>query len=83
MALLLSILTIVLYFTPVATLIRIQHWNDPKLARLKTQHFADPDNEEYANEYESYITKSESGHCIPARQVFPKEKDGEDKKSNN
>ncbi len=55
--LLLSILTMALYFTPTSTLIKIQHWDDAELARLKTQHFANPDNEEYAREYNKYIKR--------------------------
>ncbi len=58
--LVLLILSIVLFITPQSALISIQNWDDPELARLKTQHFAYPQNEDYTQQYKSYLMKRDS-----------------------
>jgi hypothetical protein len=55
----LMVLTTILYFTPASTLIKIQHWDDPELARIKIQYFAHPDNEEFKHQYYDYINRDQ------------------------
>jgi hypothetical protein len=52
-----SSLSILLLFTSTATLIKIQHHDDPEMARLKTQSFENPENEEYRKLYDDYRNK--------------------------
>ena len=35
----------------------MQHYDDAEFARLKIQHFANPGNAEFEQEYNSYIDK--------------------------
>ena len=53
-------LSYVFYFTPTASLIQLQHSDDPKLARLKIQHIAHPENEEYDLAYTHYMLQKDS-----------------------
>jgi hypothetical protein len=58
-----SILTAVslifLFILTTKTLVFLQYGQDPELARLKYQHFTNPDNQQYADELETYeITKA-------------------------
>lgn len=54
------VLAYLFYFTPTASLIQLQHSDDPELARLKIQHFAHPENEEYSLQYNAYMLKKDS-----------------------
>lgn len=56
----LTILTIIFYFIPTATLLKIQYWDDQELARLKTLHYTYPDNEEYKKQHDEYLLKRDS-----------------------
>jgi hypothetical protein len=47
-----------LYTTPLATQIRIQHWNDPELARLKTQSYTHPEDTLYRRELNEYLQRT-------------------------
>jgi hypothetical protein len=50
-------LALVLYFTPMSTLLHIQHWDDAQLAKLKYRSFSNPSNAEYRNELIEYQAK--------------------------
>ena len=54
------IMSLVFYFTSNATLIKIQHRNDPELARLKIQSYANPDNEAYSDSLDEYLRIADS-----------------------
>ena len=56
----LTTLTVLLYLTPTASLLKIQYWDDPELARLKTLHYTDPENEEYRRQHDEYMMKRDS-----------------------
>ena len=51
--------TILLYLTPVSTLVSIQYWDDPEMVRLSTLRFEYPDNDEYQRQYEEYMLEKE------------------------
>ncbi len=55
-----GVLVFVLYFTSSATLLRIQYWHDPELARLKALHYTYPDNKAYTHQHDAYIQKKDS-----------------------
>ena len=51
-----------LYVTPNATLIALQHRGDPEMIRLKTQSYEHPENKEYRKQLDEYQrTKRSSG----------------------
>lgn len=56
----LTVLTLLLYLTPTATLLNIQYRNDPEMARLKTLHYTEPYNEEYKRQHDEYMMKQDS-----------------------
>lgn len=56
----LTVLTISFYLIPTATLLKIQYWDDQELARLKTLHYTNPDNEEYKRLHDEYLQKRDS-----------------------
>lgn len=49
------------YLTPTATLLKIEYWDDPEFARITTLHYANPENEEYHEEYRKQLKKREFG----------------------
>lgn len=53
-SLILIVLAVVFFITPSSTLLKIQHWDEPELARLKALHYENPDNIEYENQYAIY-----------------------------
>lgn len=53
-------LAALLYLTPTATLVKLQYWNDPELARLKTLKYTNPGNEDYIRQHDEYIMKRDS-----------------------
>ncbi|QHT68051.1 hypothetical protein GXP67_16085 [Rhodocytophaga rosea] len=53
----LVILATGLYLIPLSTQIRIQHWDDPQLARLKYRSYSNPENEAYRQALVEYIDK--------------------------
>lgn len=48
------------YFTSNATLLAIQYRDDPEMARLKTLHYSNPENEEYRRQHDAYVKKQDS-----------------------
>lgn len=56
----LTTLTVLLYMTPTSTLLKMQYWDDPELARLKTLHYTHPENEEYRRQHDEYVMKRDS-----------------------
>jgi len=56
----LTALTIIFYLTSTSTLLKVQYWDDPELARLKTLHYTNPDNEEYKKQHDEYLSKRDS-----------------------
>lgn len=57
-------LCLIFYFTPNNTLIKIQHHNDPELARLKIQAYENPDNIEYDMALQNYYRQKDSLYMI-------------------
>ncbi len=55
----LTVLAALFCFTSTSTLIKIQCWDDPEMARLKTQYFTNPENEEYERQYDEYMFKKD------------------------
>ncbi|MBL0072424.1 MAG: hypothetical protein IPP34_11710 [Bacteroidetes bacterium] len=55
-----TVVTIMVSLVPSETLIKIQYSDDPELARLKTLHYLNPDNEEYRKAHDEYILEHES-----------------------
>ena len=51
---------LLIYLTPMATLINIQYGKDPELARLKTLSYSNPNNDVYAKQLEDYEAKKDS-----------------------
>jgi hypothetical protein len=51
-------LALVLYFTPMSTLLNVQHWDDAQLAKLKYRSFSNPGNVAYRKELIEYQSKS-------------------------
>lgn len=49
------LLSFVLFNTSMETLINIQHADDPEMARLKLQHYQDPGNDLYRQQYDAYM----------------------------
>ncbi|MBX9850454.1 MAG: hypothetical protein K2X86_01710 [Cytophagaceae bacterium] len=60
-SILISFFTVLLLLTPVSTLVKIQHRDDPEMVRLKIRSFENPQNEEYRKEYRDYVQKKERG----------------------
>ena len=58
----LTVLSLSLYLIPTETLLKVQYRNDPEMARLKTLHYADPNNEEYKQQLDAYMMKQDSLH---------------------
>lgn len=56
----LTALTLVFCFTPTRTLLKVQYWDDPELAKLKISYFANPDNMEHKKQLDEYILKRDS-----------------------
>ena len=56
----LTCLTIIFYLTSTSTLLKIQYWNDPELARLKTLHYTDPTNQEYKKQHDDYLSRRDT-----------------------
>jgi hypothetical protein len=56
----LAALAILFYATPTATLLKIQHRDNPELARLKTLSYENRDNEEYRKQLKDYLAKQDS-----------------------
>ncbi|MBL0262286.1 MAG: hypothetical protein IPQ05_00135 [Leptospiraceae bacterium] len=56
----LTALTIIFYLTPTSTILKVQYWDDPELARLKTLHYTNPDNEEYKKQHDEYLSKRDT-----------------------
>lgn len=50
-----GLLCLVLYFTPNSTLLALQHWDNPELARLKAKAYDNPDNQQYKLELQEYL----------------------------
>ena len=60
-AFILTALSLCLYFTPTATLIKIQYRDDPELAKLKTYRFVEnPTKEDYEKRLADYNQKKDS-----------------------
>jgi len=55
-----ALLCVTFFLTPTSVLLKIQHRNDPELARLKTQLFSDNTNIEYKKQLDDYIRKQDS-----------------------
>jgi hypothetical protein len=53
-----------LYTVPKNTIIKIQHHNDPELARLKIQAFENPDNLEFDNALQNHYRQRDSLYMI-------------------
>ena len=56
----LTILVVTLYLTPITALIQIRNRHNPELAKLKIQHFTNPENEEYKKQLDDYVKKQDS-----------------------
>jgi hypothetical protein len=57
----LTVLVFVFYFIPTPALIKILCWGNPELARIKTLYITNPDNEEYARQYQDYMERNNPG----------------------
>lgn len=55
----LAVLALTFYLIPSETLIKINYWDDPELARLKTLHYTNPENEEYKKQHDEYVMERE------------------------
>lgn len=55
---------VVLYFTPISTIIAFQHRGDNEMIRLKTQSYEHPENKEYRKELEEYWNSKHSNDTI-------------------
>jgi len=51
-----------LYITPLSTLVKIQHRENPELARLKIRLYSDPFNEQYKADLHNYLVQHDSLH---------------------
>ena len=58
------VLSLLLYTVPKNTIIKIQHHNDPELARLKIQAFENPDNLEFDNALQNHYRQRDSLYMI-------------------
>lgn len=58
------ILSIVFYTVPKSTIIKIQHHNDPELAKLKIQAYENPDNIEYDIALQNYYRQRDSLYMV-------------------
>jgi hypothetical protein len=58
------VLCLIFYFTPNNTLIKIQHHNNPELARLKIQAYENPDNIEFDIALQNYYRQRDSLYMI-------------------
>jgi hypothetical protein len=56
----LTCLAIIFYLTSTSTLLKIQYWDDPELARLKTLHYTDPINQEYKKQHDDYLSRRDT-----------------------
>ncbi|MDP1727265.1 MAG: hypothetical protein Q8M15_10820 [Bacteroidota bacterium] len=64
----LTALAFLFYLTPTSTLLEIQYFRDPELARLKTLHYTYPDNYEYKKQHDDYISKRDSMYIYLNKQ---------------
>lgn len=53
----LAALSLLLLLTPMSTLLRLQYWNDPELARIKTLYYSNPENEAYRKQHDEYYLR--------------------------
>jgi hypothetical protein len=60
----LALLCVTFFLTPTSTLLKIQHRNDPELARLKALYFSDNTNMEYKKQLDDYVRKQDSLKAI-------------------
>lgn len=56
----LGAICLLLFFTPISILLKLQFGNDPELIRLKTQYYHYPDNIDYKREHDEYMNKLDS-----------------------
>lgn len=56
----LILISLILLIVPSATLIKINYWNDPHLAKLKQQHYLNPGDIKFKEEHDTYIMKQDS-----------------------
>lgn len=54
------LLCVTFFLTPTSALLKIQHRNDPELARLKALYFSDNTNMEYKKQLDDYVRKQDS-----------------------
>ena len=54
----LTSISLLLYFTPLSALIKVQNLQDPEMARLKIQAYQHPDNIAYRDSLDNYINKN-------------------------
>jgi hypothetical protein len=40
-----------------STLLKLEHWDGPELARIKTLYYSNPDNEEYRKQHDEYFLR--------------------------
>lgn len=52
------VVVVSLYFTPISTIIAVQHRGDAEMIRLKTQSYEHPENKEYKKQLEDYYRSS-------------------------
>ncbi len=60
--LVLSILSIVMYFTPISTLVKIQYSDNPEFVKIATNHYENPYDKDYTRQYNEYLVKWDSIH---------------------
>ncbi len=58
-------ISFILYFTPATTLIKIDHWNDPELGRLRALQYIHPDDSLIMKQIQEYKTKKDSLDSLP------------------
>ena len=56
----LTILTVLLFLTPTAALVKFQSLDDPELGRIKALYYTNPENEEYRRQHDEYMLNRDS-----------------------
>ena len=54
-----AVIALTFYLVPMSVLIRVQHWQDPELARRKILFYSDESNEDYKKQYKDYLKKEQ------------------------